>query len=69
MRAIGSVGVLVSIIALVASQNAAAAVSGLTRVASGLNGPMFVTAAPGDRSRLFIAEDDRKDVVHLIDER
>ena len=33
-----------------------AGVSGLTRVASGISNPIFVTHAPGDRSRLFIAE-------------
>jgi glucose/arabinose dehydrogenase len=33
-----------------------ATVTGLTRVASGLSSPMFVTHAPGDRSRLFIAQ-------------
>ena len=35
---------------------AAAAISGLTRVASGLSAPIFVTHAPGDTSRLFIAQ-------------
>jgi glucose/arabinose dehydrogenase len=33
-----------------------AGVSGLTRVAAGISNPIFVTHAPGDRSRLFIAE-------------
>lgn len=33
-----------------------AAISGLQRVASGLSAPIFATHAPGDRSRLFIAE-------------
>ena len=28
----------------------------LTRVAAGLNRPLYVTAAPGDRSRLFVVE-------------
>src|SRR5215211_1734437 len=56
MRANGNAGVLVSIAILIISQDVRAAVSGLTRVASGLNGPIFVTAAPGDRTRLFIAE-------------
>jgi hypothetical protein len=32
------------------------AISGITRVASGLNSPIFATHAPGDRERLFIAE-------------
>jgi hypothetical protein len=31
-------------------------VQGLTRVASGLSAPIFATHAPGDTSRLFIAE-------------
>lgn len=33
-----------------------AAISGLTRVAAGVSSPLFVTAAPSDRSRLFIVE-------------
>lgn len=33
-----------------------AAISGLTRVASGVSNPIFMTYAPGDRTRLFIAE-------------
>jgi glucose/arabinose dehydrogenase len=33
-----------------------AAIMGLRRVATGLSNPMFVTHAPGDQSRLFIAE-------------
>jgi glucose/arabinose dehydrogenase len=33
-----------------------AAISGMQRVASGLSAPIFVTAAPGDRSKLFIVE-------------
>ena len=35
------------------------AISGLTRVASGLSSPIFMTYAPGDRSRLFIVERGR----------
>ena len=35
---------------------ALAAIEGLQRVASGLSNPMFVTHAPGDASRLFIAQ-------------
>ena len=35
---------------------ASAAIAGLQRVASGLSSPIFATYAPGDRSRLFIAE-------------
>jgi glucose/arabinose dehydrogenase len=41
---------------LISPGGAPAAVTGLTRVASGLSSPMFVTYAPGDRSRLFIVE-------------
>jgi glucose/arabinose dehydrogenase len=37
-------------------EQAHAAVSGLTRVASGLSAPIFATHAPGDPNRLFIAE-------------
>jgi glucose/arabinose dehydrogenase len=32
------------------------AVSGMQRVASGLNAPIFITHAPGDHNRLFIAQ-------------
>jgi glucose/arabinose dehydrogenase len=35
---------------------AQAAIVGLQRVASGMGGPIFVTHAPGDTSRLFIAQ-------------
>jgi len=35
--------------------NAHAAITGLERVASGLSSPIFMTHAPGDSSRLFIA--------------
>jgi hypothetical protein len=38
------------------SQTARGAVTGRQRVANGLNAPMFVTHAPGDPTRLFIAE-------------
>ncbi|HEX6963456.1 MAG TPA: PQQ-dependent sugar dehydrogenase [Lacipirellula sp.] len=37
-------------------QEALADITGVTRVATGLNSPMFVTHAPGDPNRLFIAE-------------
>jgi glucose/arabinose dehydrogenase len=36
----------------------ASATIAATRVASGLSGPLYVTAAPGDTSRLFIVEKD-----------
>jgi glucose/arabinose dehydrogenase len=38
------------------AQGAQAGLAGLTRVASGLAAPIFVTHAPGDRERLFIVE-------------
>lgn len=41
---------------LIVSEEASAAISGLTRVATGVSGPIFMTYAPGDTSRLFIAE-------------
>jgi glucose/arabinose dehydrogenase len=47
--------VALSALALVAA-GAHANVQGLTRVASGLSAPIFVTHAPGDSSRLFIVE-------------
>jgi glucose/arabinose dehydrogenase len=37
-------------------RGAEAGVTGLTRVASGLSAPIFVTHAPNDRSRLFIVQ-------------
>jgi glucose/arabinose dehydrogenase len=43
-------------IVLVANNAALAAIGGLERVASGLAAPIFVTHAPGDSDRLFIAE-------------
>ncbi len=44
---------------------AAAAIAGLQRVASGLSNPMFVTHAPGDTSRLFIAQ--RGGAIRILD--
>jgi glucose/arabinose dehydrogenase len=44
---------------------ARANIEGQTRVASGLFAPMFVTAAPGDPRRLFIAE--RGGVIRILD--
>ena len=41
---------------MLACHGAQAAVSGLERVASGLAAPIFVTHAPGDENRLFIAQ-------------
>jgi glucose/arabinose dehydrogenase len=56
MRAIRGIGFLAALASFLLEQNAAAAVSGLTRVASGLSSPIYMTYAPGDRSRLFIVE-------------
>src|SRR6187399_2952122 len=47
---------LLSIIEMGFATRAHAAISGATRVASGVSAPIFMTYAPGDRSRLFIAE-------------
>ncbi len=48
---------IVMVMALsIAPASVRAAISGLTRVATGVSNPLFVTHAPGDRSRLFIAE-------------
>jgi glucose/arabinose dehydrogenase len=49
---------------LLAADSADAAISGLNLVANGLNGPIFVTAPPGDRNRLFIAE--RAGVIKIL---
>jgi glucose/arabinose dehydrogenase len=49
-------GAPVAAVLSLAPTEALAAIAGLTRVASGLNAPMFVTHAPGDPNRLFIAE-------------
>jgi glucose/arabinose dehydrogenase len=39
-----------------AVSNSSATIIGLERVATGLSNPMFVTHAPGDKNRLFVAE-------------
>src|SRR5688572_7211463 len=49
-------GGVVGLILLSLPTFAPAAVEGLQRVASGLSNPIFVTHAPGDASRLFIAQ-------------
>jgi glucose/arabinose dehydrogenase len=57
MRANVALAVIVAGVALgSAATPATAAITGLTRVASGVSNPMFVTHAPGDTSRLFIAQ-------------
>jgi glucose/arabinose dehydrogenase len=48
--------VALSGLVLLAAPLAHADIQGLTRVASGLSNPLFVTHAPGDSSRLFIAQ-------------
>jgi glucose/arabinose dehydrogenase len=52
----GRIGVLAAIASSICTLTAQAGISGLTRVASGLNSPIFVTHAPADRDRLFIAQ-------------
>jgi glucose/arabinose dehydrogenase len=47
---------LAAIVVLHFIQSANAAISGMQSVATGLSAPIFVTHAPGDSSRLFIAE-------------
>src|SRR3954468_22611012 len=47
---------LVALAFVAAAPLARADVQGLTRVASGLSAPIFVTHAPNDPSRLFIAQ-------------
>jgi glucose/arabinose dehydrogenase len=56
MSALQKAAILTSLLVLLAGPDAHAVITGLTRVASGLSGPMYVTAAPGDPTRLFIAE-------------
>jgi glucose/arabinose dehydrogenase len=56
MLRFGNWGILVGILALVTSGSANAAITGLKRVATGLSAPIFVTHAPGDRTRLFIVQ-------------
>jgi glucose/arabinose dehydrogenase len=50
-----TVGIAICSVFLVA-ERVDAAIAGATHVASGLSAPIFVTHAPGDRSRLFIAQ-------------
>lgn len=56
MRNTGTLGILATTALLLTCSLAQGAISGLQRVASGLSGPIFATHAPGDTSRLFIAE-------------
>ncbi len=56
MRAVSTAVGLAAAILMIACSPTWAAVAGLQRVASGLSSPIFVTHAPGDRDRLFIAQ-------------
>jgi glucose/arabinose dehydrogenase len=56
MRTSVAFGGLVGLIVLSWTTMTGAAIEGLERVASGLGAPIFVTHAPGDTSRLFIAQ-------------
>jgi glucose/arabinose dehydrogenase len=56
MRVASWTGILAVVALIIPCGPAWAAISGLQRVASGLGSPMFVTSAPGDRDRLFIAQ-------------
>jgi glucose/arabinose dehydrogenase len=47
---------LLALLILLSARDATAGILGMERVASGLAGPIFVTHAPGDESRLFIAQ-------------
>ena len=58
MRLTTRIAGLCSLMLLLQSGFTRAAVERLQRVASGLAAPIFVTHAPGDTSRLFIAERD-----------
>ncbi len=49
----------------VLAQSASAAITGLERIASGLNAPVYTTHAPGDASRLFVVE--QAGVIRILD--
>src|SRR5262245_17524173 len=57
--------VLTAFAILLIPRESNAAITTLTRAASGLNSPMFITAAPGDPTRLFIAE--RGGAIKILD--
>jgi glucose/arabinose dehydrogenase len=65
MRTAITFGCLVTLSLLSWSLPAQAAIEGLQRVASGLAAPIFVTHAPGDTSRLFIAQ--RSGQIRILD--
>jgi len=56
MRNISIVGVLSVAAILILHSESFAALAGMTRVASGLSAPIFMTHVPGDQSRLFVVE-------------
>lgn len=56
MRSILLCGIVLTLLTLAYSEVAQAAISGVERVASGLNFPGFATHAPGDNNRLFVTE-------------
>jgi glucose/arabinose dehydrogenase len=56
MRTFNIVSILTIAVALIANDHAIAALGGMTRIASGLNQPIYITHAPGDQSRLFVVE-------------
>jgi glucose/arabinose dehydrogenase len=56
MRTSPAFGALVGLILLSSATFVRADIEGLQRVASGLDAPIYVTHAPGDSSRLFIAQ-------------
>ena len=65
MRRRIALGGVVGLSVIAAAAPAPAAIQGLQRVASGLSNPMFVTHAPGDASRLFIAQ--RGGAIRILD--
>ena len=65
MRIVDSSRILVGLALWLISCPSEAAISGLHRVASGLAAPIFVTHAPGDTSRLFIAQ--RGGAIRILD--
>jgi glucose/arabinose dehydrogenase len=56
MRTFGCLAIVAFVAAGFFAGPARAAITGLERVASGLAAPIFVTHAPGDQDRLFIAQ-------------
>ena len=52
---------LAASLAILSTNSAVAAIAGMQSVATGLSAPIFVTHAPGDPSRLFIAERGGRD--------